>query len=110
VWTVLYFLMGVAAWLVWRAGGFLRSGGALPVFVVQLAMNALWSWLFFVWHSGAWSFTEIMLLWGLVAATMVLFWRVSSLAGLLLVPYLLWITYAAALCRVLWKMNPDVLG
>jgi tryptophan-rich sensory protein len=102
--------MGIAAWLVWRVGGFSRSGGALPMFIVQLGMNALWTWLFFFMHAGAWSFTEIMLLWALVGATLVLFWRVSTVAGLLLLPYLAWLTYAAALCRAIWKLNPGLLG
>jgi tryptophan-rich sensory protein len=110
VWTVLYLLMGVAAWLVWRKGGFERSGGALPIFVVQLGMNALWTWLFFFWRLGGWAFTEITLLWILVATTLVLFWRVRPLAGLLLVPYLAWLTFAAALCRTISRMNPDLLG
>jgi tryptophan-rich sensory protein len=110
VWGTLYLLMGVAAWLVWRRGGFDRSGGALPVFVVQLGMNALWPWLFFFWRLGGWAFTEIMLLWALVATTLMLFWRVRPIAGLLLVPYLAWITFAAALCRTVWRMNPDLLG
>lgn len=110
VWTVLYLLMGLAAWLVWRRGGFDRSGGALPVFMVQLGMNALWTWLFFFWRLGGWAFTEIMLLWALVATTLVLFWRVRPFAGLLLVPYLAWITFAAALCRTIWRMNPELLG
>jgi tryptophan-rich sensory protein len=110
VWTVLYLLMGLAAWLVWRKGGFERSGGALPLFVVQLGMNALWTWLFFFWRLGGWAFTEITLLWILVATTLVLFWRVRPLAGLLLAPYLAWITFAAALCRTVWRMNPELLG
>jgi tryptophan-rich sensory protein len=110
VWAALYLLMGVAAWLVWRRGGFDRSGGALPVFVVQLGMNALWTWLFFFWRLGGWAFTEIMLLWALVATTLVLFWRVRPIAGLMMVPYLAWITFAAALCRAIWHMNPEQLG
>jgi tryptophan-rich sensory protein len=73
-------------------------------------MNALWPWLFVFWRLGGWAFTEIMLLWALVATTLMLFWRVRPIAGLLLVPYLAWITFAAALCRTVWRMNPDLLG
>ena len=62
-WTVLYLLMAVAAWLVWRDGGFRRRGVALTLFLVQLAINALWTWLFFVWRLGALAFGEIVLLW-----------------------------------------------
>lgn len=110
VWGVLYLMMGVAAWLVWGKGGFERSGGALPLYVVQLGLNALWSWLFFAWRLGAWAFAEILLLWALVAATLALFWRVRPLAGMLMLPYLAWLTFAAALCRAIWMMNPEKLG
>ncbi len=110
VWTVLYVMMGVAAWLVWRTGGFKRSGGALPLFVVQLGVNALWTWLFFRWRLGEWAFAEILLLWTMIAGTVVLFWRVRPLAGLLMLPYLGWVTFATALCHAVWRMNPDLLG
>ncbi len=109
-WTVLYALMAVAAWLVWRTGGFSRARAALGLFVVQLAVNALWSWLFFAWRLGTWSMVDIALLWVLVAATIGMFWRVRPLAGALLLPYLLWISYAAALNLSLWRLNSQVLG
>ena len=67
-WTVLYLLMAVSAWLVWRDGGFRRRGVALTLFLVQLAINALWTWLFFVWRLGALAFGEIVLLWALICA------------------------------------------
>src|SRR3546814_1202596 len=68
VWTVLYALMGIAAWLVWRVGGFRAARAALTLFLVQLAVNALWSWLFFGWHLGALAFAVIVLLWVLIVA------------------------------------------
>lgn len=110
VWTVLYFVMGVSAWLVWRVGGFRAARTALVLFLVQLAVNALWSWLFFAWHQGALGFANILLLWVLLVATIVAFWRVSVLAGALLIPYLLWISFAAALNYAVWQLNPLVLG
>lgn len=110
VWTVLYALMGIAAWLVWRERHTPGSRRALLLFGAQLVLNTLWSWLFFAWHLGAWSFAEILLLWALVAATLALFWRVRPLAGMLMLPYLAWLTFAAALCRTIWMMNPDKLG
>jgi tryptophan-rich sensory protein len=70
VWTVLYALMGIAAWLVWRAREVLGASAALRLFLVQLVANALWSWLFFAWRLGAWAFVEVVLLWCLVAATL----------------------------------------
>lgn len=110
VWSVLYLLMGIAAWLVWRRGGFEKSGLALELFVVQLVANALWSWLFFAWRMGAWASVEILILWMLILGTMISFWRVRVWAGLLLLPYLAWVTFATALCFTTWKMNPALLG
>jgi tryptophan-rich sensory protein len=110
VWTVLYALMAVAAWLVWRVGGWRRQGGALVLFLAQLAVNALWTWLFFAWRLGGAAFAEILLLWILVAATVAAFWRVRALAGALLVPYLAWVSYACALSFAVWRLNPALLG
>ncbi|MCW5658485.1 MAG: tryptophan-rich sensory protein [Burkholderiaceae bacterium] len=110
VWTVLYALMGVAAWLVWRARGFGGARRALLVFVVQLAANALWTWLFFAWRQGGLAFAEILLLLALILATIVLFWRVSRLAAVLLLPYLLWVSFASALTLSVWRLNPGLLG
>jgi tryptophan-rich sensory protein len=110
VWTVLYALMGIAAWLVWRVGGFRAARSALILFLVQLALNALWSWLFFGWHRGALALADILLLWALIAAALVAFWRIKPLAGVLLVPYLLWVSFASALNYAVWQLNPQVLG
>ncbi|WP_106477840.1 TspO/MBR family protein [Phytohalomonas tamaricis] len=109
VWMTLYGLMGIAAWLVWR-NGFRTTRSALTLFLVQLAVNALWSWLFFVWHLGVLAFAEIVLLWVLILATVVLFWRIKPLAGVLLVPYLIWVSVASALTFTAWQLNPQVLG
>lgn len=110
VWSLLYALMGIAAWLVWRDGGWRRQRGVLALFVLQLAVNALWSWLFFGWHRGALAFTNIVLLWLLIAATVIGFWRVRPLAGALLLPYLCWVSFAAALNFAVWQLNPVMLG
>ncbi len=110
VWSVLYALMGIAAWLVWREGGWRRQRGVLALFVIQLALNVLWSWLFFGWHRGALAFADIVLLELLIVATVVGFWRVRPLAGALLVPYLCWVGFAAALNFVVWQLNPQILG
>jgi translocator protein len=110
VWTVLYTLMGIAAWLVWRVGGFRAAKAALTLFLVQLALNALWSWLFFGWYRGAFAFADILLLWALIVATLIFFWRIRPLAGALLVPYLLWVSFASALNYSVWQLNPQVLG
>lgn len=110
VWTVLYLLMGVAAWLVWREGGFRRATRALSLFLAQLAANALWSWLFFVWRLGAGAFAEILVLWVLIVLTIFAFWRVRPLAAVLLFPYLAWVSFAAALAHMMWLLNPLLLG
>jgi tryptophan-rich sensory protein len=110
VWSVLYALMGIAAWLAWREGGWRRQRGVLALFVIQLALNALWSWLFFGWHRGALGFADIVLLWLLIVATLVGFWRVRPLAGALLVPYLCWTSFAAALNFAVWQLNLQILG
>ena len=110
VWTILYTTMGVAAWLVWREGGFRAARGALGLFLVQLALNSLWSWLFFGWHLGGLAFADIVLLWVLIVATLVSFWRVKPSAGALLAPYLRWVSFASALNFSVWQLNPQVLG
>lgn len=111
VWTFLYLTMAIAAWLVWREPAGRRERVlALGLFMVQLALNALWSWLFFVWKLGGVAFLEVVLLWLLIAATMAAFWRIRRLAALLLVPYLLWVTFATALTWALWRANPALLG
>lgn len=109
VWTTLYLLMAVAAWLVWRRSGWQGAGLALSLFVLQLVPNVLWSWLFFAWHQGGLAFANILLMLGLIVATIVAFWRQQRLAALLLVPYLLWVGFAAVLNVTVWQMNPGVL-
>jgi benzodiazapine receptor len=110
VWTSLYLLMGIAAWLVWRAHGVRGARWALTLYVVQLIANALWTWLFFVWENGALSFIEIVLLWGLIVATMLAFWRRQRVAALLLLPYLAWVSFASVLSYTIWQLNPTILG
>lgn len=110
VWTVLYALMGISAWMIWRANGFARAARvALALFVIQLALNGLWSWLFFAWHKGALSFGEILVLWCFILATAIAFWRINRVAGALLFPYLAWVTFAAVLNYHMWRLNPVLL-
>jgi benzodiazapine receptor len=109
VWSVLYVLMGVAAWLVWRERGVSKVRTALALFFVQLCANALWSWLFFAWRNGAFAFADVLVLLGLIAATMVLFWRINRLASVLMLPYIAWVCLASALTWSVWKNNPMLL-
>ena len=107
VWSTLYALMGVAAWLVWRSPG--AKAVALGLFGAQLAANALWSWLFFAWHRGALATVEVLVLLALIVATLAAFWRISRLAALLFVPYVLWVSFAAVLTWAIWQGNPGLL-
>lgn len=109
VWSTLYVLMGISAWLAWRQRGFLERRYALWLFLLQLALNALWSWLFFAWHQGQWAMLDIVLLWVSIVLTVRAFWHINSLAGALLVPYLAWVTFAAALNYSVWQLNPQLL-
>ncbi len=110
VWSVLYVLQGMSAWLVWRERHAPSRRVALAVFLVQLAVNALWSWLFFAWRQGGLAFAEVVLLFALVGVTAALFWRIRPLAGALLLPYLLWVGFATALTYAVWQRNPQLLG
>ena len=110
VWTLLYGMMAVAGWLVWREGGWARQRRPLLLFLAQLVVNALWSWLFFAWRQGGMAFVDIALLWVLILATLVIFWRVRVAAGVLLLPYLCWVGFALALNYVAWRGNPHLLG
>jgi translocator protein len=110
MWTTLYLCMGIAAWLVWRTRGFDGARIALILYLVQLAANALWSWLFFAWRLGALASVDVMVLWVLIIATLIAFWRVQRVAAVLLIPYLLWVTLASALTFSVWRNNPQLLG
>ncbi len=109
VWTLLYIMMGVAAWMVWADRGWQRGGNTLRLFIVQLGANALWTWIFFVWHMGAMAMAEILLLWALIVWTIMSFWRVRKVAGALLIPYLLWVSFASVLTYFMWQGNPQIL-
>ena len=108
VWTALYLLMAIAAWLVWRVHP--RAFFALGLFIAQLVANGLWSWVFFKWHLGALATANVVVLWLLLLATLWAFWKKSRIAGALLVPYLLWVTFASALTFTVWQLNPQFLG
>jgi tryptophan-rich sensory protein len=104
-WTVLYLLMGVAAWLVWREGITRRTATALGLFAFQLALNFAWSLIFFGQQRVGVALIEIAVLWLAILATIVAFWRVRPLAGALLVPYLVWVSFATYLNAGIWRLN-----
>jgi tryptophan-rich sensory protein len=102
VWTVLYAMIAVAGWLAWQKVGFT---GPLWLYTAQLALNALWTPLFFGAGRYGLAFVDIVLLWLVLGATVLAFLRIRRAAGLLLVPYLLWTTYAGALNLAIWQLN-----
>ena len=105
VWTVLYLMMACAAWLVWRRVGWRAASGALTLFAVQLALNAAWSPLFFGLRNPLAALVDIVALWLAIAATLLAFFRIAPLAGALLVPYWLWVSFATALNAAIWRLN-----
>ena len=105
VWTLLYLAIAIAAFLVWRAPERSSVGLGLGLWAAQLVLNALWSYLFFGLHRPDLAFADIVALWLVILATTVGFWRVSTVAGVLLLPYLAWVAFAAALNLQLWRLN-----
>lgn len=106
VWTTLYLMITVAAWLVWRASGFAGAGLALALWLIQLALNAGWSWVFFGLRRMRAALWEAAALWLSVAATLLAFAQHSALAAILFAPYLLWVSVAVALNREMMRLNP----
>ncbi len=107
VWIILYTLMGISLYLIWQEG-LERKEVKVGIFVfgVQLALNILWSFLFFGLQSPFYAFMEIILLWLSIFLTIVLFSKISKIASILLVPYLLWVSFAALLNYQIWVLNP----
>jgi len=106
VWTSLYLLMGISVFLIWRKGldNHLVNSG-LRIFIFQLILNTLWSFLFFGLRSPLLGFLEIILLWVAIVLTILSFFRVSKLAGILLLLYILWVSFAAILNFSIWRLN-----
>ena len=107
VWTVLYLMIAVSGWLIWREAGF--AGAALPlaVYALQLVLNGMWTPLFFGLHRPDLGLVDIILVWLSIVATIVLFMPISVAAALLLLPYLAWVTFATALNFAIWRLNPS---
>jgi translocator protein len=105
VWTSLYIMMAIAAWIVWQKRGSGDVNGALGLFIFQLALNAAWSPLFFGLRNPLAGLLDIIPLWIAILATLISFWKISPAAGALLAPYWLWVSFATALNFTLWKLN-----
>jgi tryptophan-rich sensory protein len=109
VWTLLYIMMAIAAYRVAAGAQTTESKAGLLFFVIQLVLNDLWSWLFFRWRSGALAMVDIVALWIVLVISLVCFWRLDLYSGLLLVPYLAWVTFASFLNWSIWKQNGNIL-
>lgn len=105
VWTLLYALMAVAAWRVWMVEPSVVRTDALVLFLVQLALNFAWSWIFFRRHAIGAALAEIFMLWASIGVTTLLFARVDPLAAWLMVPYWAWVTFASTLNGAIWRLN-----
>ena len=105
VWTLLYLMMGVSLYLIWKQAGEQNIRFAVIVFILQLALNTLWSILFFGMHNPALAFAEIILLWIAILACIILFYPLSERASYLLLPYLLWVSFASVLNYSIWQLN-----
>jgi tryptophan-rich sensory protein len=105
VWTALYIVMAVAAWLVWRDGGFARNPVPLGLFLAQLALNSAWSFICFRVHNLPVSVLDMSLLWLTLLATTRAFWKTKPIAGWLMLPCALWVSFAASLNFALWWLN-----
>jgi len=105
VWSALYLCMAIAAWLVWRGAGFAGARFPLLLFAIQLVFNVTWSGIFFGLRMPGVAFVEIVFLWLFILATTAAFWSFSRVAAWLMTPYLLWVTFAAALNYEFWRLN-----
>lgn len=105
VWSALYGCMAVAAWLVWRQEGFQQARVPLVLFAGQLALNVLWSCIFFGLEKPGLAFVEVLILSAAITATMVAFWLRSTVAGILFMPYLAWVSFASVLNFMVWRLN-----
>jgi tryptophan-rich sensory protein len=110
VWSALYVMMAVAAWLVWRRGGLAAARLPVTLFMIQLALNVAWSILFFGLRLPGMAFAEIVILWSAILVTSIAFRQLSRAAGYLLLPYLFWVSFAAALNFAIWQMNSESIA
>ena len=105
VWTLLYILMAVSAWLVWRQGGVSKNFIPLVFYAIQLAFNALWSWFFFGMNQVGLALVDIVLLVAAILITTLMFFKRNRLAGIFMLPYLLWVSFATLLNLQIWRLN-----
>jgi tryptophan-rich sensory protein len=107
IWTTIYILIAVAGWRAWPQAGTAMVSGAFAVYVAQLALNIGWSFLFFGLQKIGLALIEIVVLLAAIAVNIVLFWRLDRWAGVLLVPYLVWVAFATVLTAAIWRLNAN---
>jgi len=105
VWTLLYILMGISAFLIWKKRDNLKTKQALISYGIQLVLNTLWSIIFFGMHNPGLAFLEIIILWLFILITLIKFYKINKTAGLLFIPYLLWVSFASILNYAIWILN-----
>jgi tryptophan-rich sensory protein len=108
VWTLLYALMAIAAWLVWQSAPSPLRAWGLALFLVQLGLNLVWSWLFFHEHEIGVALADVILLWAVIGATTIAFGLVAPVAACLMAPYWAWVTFAILLNAAFWRLNPAI--
>lgn len=105
VWITLFTLMGIAAFFIWQEKHTVVRVAALRFYIIQLVLNASWSFLFFGMHRPDLAFIEILILWAFILITLLYFWKLRPLAGYLMIPYLAWVSFAAVLNATIWYLN-----
>lgn len=105
VWTLLYLLMGISVWIIWKDYGLKTAAIPIGFFVAQLILNALWSWFFFGLENVGLAFIDIVVLWTFILITLIMFWKLNTWSGVLLVPYIAWVSFATVLNYNIWQLN-----
>jgi tryptophan-rich sensory protein len=105
VWILLYLMMGISVWIIWRNYGLKTAVIPIGFFVAQLVLNALWSWFFFGLENVGLAFVDIVALWTFILITLILFWKLNTWSGVLLIPYLAWVSFATVLNYNIWQLN-----
>lgn len=105
VWTLLYISMGISVWIIWKNYGLKTAAIPITFFIAQLILNALWSWFFFGLENVGLAFIDIVALWTLIFITLILFWKLNTWSGVLLLPYIAWVSFATVLNYNIWQLN-----
>jgi translocator protein len=105
VWTMLYIMMGISLFLIWKSPPCDARNYALAIFCIQLVLNFAWSFIFFLFKQAGWAFFEIILVWISVVAMIIIFHRINKTAAFLQIPYLLWVSFASVLNGAIWWLN-----